>query len=176
MTDFCSNSDLDSQIINCMIRRLSTKESLDYLKVNGHELKERTYFERKKKLKEFNKERLTNVIENSLLKHFELIDTMEQIQKNLWKDLDETDDGTLRLKINHEIKENQLFISKCYDATLLVTDRQIESYRAIELSDRLTYAEYQKFRAETATLRELSSRLENMEKEETKHRLATLSS
>lgn len=162
MTDFCSNSDLDSKIITCMIRRFSTKESLDYLNTNGYELKERTYFDRKKELKKFKKERLTNLVDDFLWKHFELIYTMESIQKNLWKDLEETTDGILRLKIHHEIKENQLFISKCYDATLQVTDRQIESYRAVEISDRLTHAGHLKF-VEQNTKDRLKNKLDSLE-------------
>lgn len=148
MTDPCSNPDLESKIIMCMVRRLSTKEALEYLKENGYEIPERTYFEHKKKLKERKSERITNVVDDLIWKHFELMDTLELIQSSLWKDLEQANDVNLRLKIQNAIKDNQLLISKCYDAMLPVTNRQIESYAAVSNAHQLTYADYRKFNLE----------------------------
>ena len=124
--------------------RLSTKETLDYLKANGYDIKERTYFEHKKELKKSKKERIINAVDGSVWNHFKLMDTLELVQQKLWKDT-KTDDVNLRLKIYGMITQNEVLISKCHNELLSVTDRQIESYRAVEISDRLTYAEYQKF-------------------------------
>jgi len=135
-----------------MIRRLSTKESLEYLKENGCEIPERTYFDHKKKLKEFKEERLINVIEDRLWKHFQLLDTLELFQGDLWKELEQANDVNLKLKIQNAIKDNQILISKCYDAISPTIESQIESYRAIEISDNLTYAGYQKVVAENSKI------------------------
>jgi len=145
MTDSCSNPDLESKIIICMVRRLSTKESLEYLKENGYEIPERTYFDHKKKLKELKGERVINVVNDIVWKHFELMDTLELIQSNLWRDLEQTDDINLRLKIQNAIKDNQLLILKCYDVILPITNRQIESYAAVSNTLELTYADWMKF-------------------------------
>jgi len=66
------------------------------------------------------------------------------IQKDHWHDLGSTNDTNLRLKIKNSIRDNQLLISKCYEAVTSVIDKQIDSYRGAGLTDRLTYSDYQK--------------------------------
>jgi len=140
-----------------MIRRYTTDEALEFLKKNGHTISERTYFEHKKKLREFKKERIINVVDDFVWKHFELLDTLELIQQNLWKDLEAANDINLRLKIQNSIKDNQILISKCYDAMLPVVHKQMESYGAVELANRLTYRDYKKteLKMRTKTLQEI---------------------
>ena len=151
-----------------MVRRFTTKESLDYLKANGYEIPERTYFDHKKKLKEFKEERLINIIEDRFWIHYQLLDTLEQFQCDLWKELEQANDVNLKLKIQNAIKENQILISKCYDVIPSTIESQIESYRAIEISDNLTYAGYQKVVAENSKVM-----LEN-NKAELKNRISDL--
>ncbi len=151
MTDFSSNSDLNLKIICCIVRRLSTKEALDYLKENGHDMKERTFYDHKNTLMNSKNERILDAVNGSVWNHFKLMDSLELIQQKLWKDI-ETTDVDQKLKIYNMIIQNELLISKCHDELLPVIDRQIESYRVLELSDRLTYAEDQKVSAENTKI------------------------
>ena len=162
MTDFSSISDLDSKIISCIVRRLSTKEALGYLKENGHDMKERTYFDHKKELKESKKKRIINAVDESVCNHFKQIDTLEHIQQKLWDREKNLDDVDMQLKIYGMITQNELLISKCRGELLPVIDRQIESYRAVEISDRLTYVEYLKFVKEN-TKERLKNKLDSLE-------------
>ncbi len=162
MTDFCSISELDSKIIHCIVMRLSTKEALEYLEANGHDLKERTYFARKKELMMSNKRRIIDAVDGFVWNHFHKIDALELVQKNLWEDLKGLDDVELRLKVYGMITQNELLISKCRYDLMSVIDMQIDSYRAAEVSDRLTYAEYLKF-VEKNTRDRLKNKLDSLE-------------
>jgi len=142
--------------------RLSTKEALEYLKANGYDIKERTYFDHKKELKESKKKRIINAVDDYVWNHFEQIDTMEFVQQKLWEELKNLDDVDMRLKIYGMITQNKLLISKCRGELLPVIDRQMESYRAVEISDRLTYAEYLKF-VEENTKDRLKNKLNSLE-------------
>ena len=144
MTDFCSISDLNLKIICCIVRRFSTREALDYLKENGHDMKERTFYDHKKKLMDSKNERILDAVNDSVLNHFKLMDSLELIQKKSWEAA-ETVDMDQKLKIFNMIVQNELLISKCHSELLSVIDRQIESYRAVEISDRLTHIGFQKF-------------------------------
>jgi len=144
MAKNCSFDEIDGEIIRCNIQRLTTKETIDHLHSKGHQIAERTYFERKKKLKKINSNRITSAIDSILPQHFFQIDTLELIQKDHWHDLESTNDPNLRLKIKNSICDNQLLISKCYDAVTSVIEKQIDSYRGAGLTDRLTYSDYQK--------------------------------
>ena len=161
MTDFSSNSDLNLKIICCIVRRLSTKEALGYLKENGHDLKERTFYDHKNKLMESKNERILDAVNGSVWNHFKLMDSLELIQQKLWKDI-ETADIDQKLKIYNMIIQNELLISKCHGKLLSVIDRQIESYRAIEISDRLTHAGHLKF-VEQNTKDRLKNKLDSLE-------------
>lgn len=146
MAENCSFDEIDLEIIGCSIRRLSTKEALKHLHGKGFRIEERSYYTRKRKLKEINSNRITSAIDSILPQHFFQIDTLELIQKDHWHDLGSTNDTNLRLKIKNSIRDNQLLISKCYDAVTSVIDKQIDSYRGVDLTDRLNYSDFQNVR------------------------------
>ena len=50
----------------------------------------------------------------------------------------------MRLKIKNSIRDNQLLISKYYEAVTSMIDKQIDSYRGAKLTDRLNYSDFQK--------------------------------
>jgi len=101
-------------------------------------------------------------VDDYVWNHFKQIDTLEHIQQKLWEELKNLDDVDMRLKIYGMITQNELLISRCRDELLSVIDRQIESYRAVEVSDRLTYAEYLKF-VEENTKDRLKNKLDSLE-------------
>jgi len=144
MAEKCSFDELDLEVMGCSIRRLSTKEALEHLQGRGFKIGERSFYARKKKLKEINSNRITSAIDSILPQHFFQIDTLELIQKDHWHDLESTNDTNLRLKIKNSIRDNQLLISKYYDTVTSVIEKQIDSYRGAGLTDRLTYSDYQK--------------------------------
>lgn len=138
----CSLEELDLEIITCSIRRLSTKEALEYLHSKGHKIEERNYYSRKKKLRELNIKRVTSGMEDLVAQHFKMIDSLELLQKNLWQDLDITKDSNLRLKIMNTIRENQNYLLKYYETIPTIVDNQIDSFRKIGYVQEIEYTNY----------------------------------
>ena len=129
MSENCSFDEIDREIIRCNIQRLSTKESLEYLNSKGFNIKERTFFDRKKKLKEINNDRIILGCEAQIERHFQVIDSLELIQKELYKDLQSTNDLNLKLKIIKFLKDNEIMIYQYYAAIPDVYDKQTLSIR-----------------------------------------------
>jgi len=139
MTETCSFDELDFEIMTCSIKRLSTKEALEDLHSKGHEIEERAYYTRKKKLKEINIKRVTSAIEGLVAQHFRMIDSLELIQKNLWMDLDKVADPNLRLKIMNAIRENQNYLLEFYELIPTLVDNQIKSFNKMYIVQEIEY-------------------------------------
>lgn len=146
MAENCSFDEIDREIIKCNIQRLTTQEALEHLHSKGHQIAERTYFERKKKLKEINSNRVISAIDSILSQHFFLMDTLEFIQEDHWHDLKSIKNEDLKLKIKNSIRDNQLLISKCYENMSSMIYKQIDSYSGAGLTDRLNYSDFQNVR------------------------------
>jgi len=129
ISENCSFDEIDGEIIRCNIQRLSTKESLEYLNSKGINIKERTFFDRKKKLKENCNNRIILGCEAQIEKHFQVIDSIELCQKELHKDLQSTNDLNLKLKITKTLRDNEIMLSKYYETIPDVYDKQRLSIR-----------------------------------------------
>ncbi|MBC8251461.1 MAG: hypothetical protein H8E89_07730 [Candidatus Nitrosopelagicus sp.] len=152
MTEYDSD-DLERNIAVCKIRRFTTKESLEYLKEKGFDISEKTFYNHKKKLKEITKNRINLAVEGIVGKFFQLIDTIEQIQKQLWSDLENETDRNLRLKIMKEIKSNEIMSSNLYTEIPVIMDKQIESYSNLPADRKLTKEEYGKWKLDSDIIR-----------------------
>ena len=129
MSEKCSLDDVDSEIIKCNLYRFSTKESLEYLSSKGFSIKERTFFDRKKKLKEINNIRIISGCEAQIAKHFQVIDSLELIQKELYKNLQSTNDLNLKLKTAKFLRDNEIMLYQYNAAIPDVYDKQTLSLR-----------------------------------------------
>ena len=145
MTEYDSD-ELERNIAVCKMHRFTTKESLEYLKGKGFGISEKTFYNHKKKLKEITSNRINLAIEGIVGRFFQLIDTIEQIQKNLWSDLENETDRNLRLKIMKEIKGNEIMSSNLYTQIPVMIDKQIESYSKLPADRKLTKEEYGKWK------------------------------
>jgi len=139
MAENRSPDELDLEIMTCSIKRLSTKETLEDLHSKGYEIEERAYYTRKKKLKAINIKRVTSAIEGLVAQHFRMIDSLELIQKNLWKDLDKVTDPNLRLKIMNAIRENQNYLLEYYELIPTLVENQIKSFNKMYIVQEIEY-------------------------------------
>lgn len=139
MAENRSFDEVDLEIIVCSIRRLSTKDALEDLHSKGFEIEERAYYTRKKKLKENNIKRVTSAIEGLVAQHLRMIDSLELIQKNLWKDLDKVTEPNLRLKIMNAIRENQNYLLEYYELIPTLVDKQIKSFNKMDEVQEIEY-------------------------------------
>jgi len=148
MTKKCSKEELDWLIVVCSIQRKSTFEALEYLDSHGFKIKERTYFKRKKKLKEKLEQKVTTGIENIVAIKFHLLDVLELIQKNLWSDYENTKDPNLRLKQSNTLRDNEILITKCFEEIPTIIERQLQAYSELPIGDKLNFLGCKKERRE----------------------------
>ena len=142
MNEVCSLEEIDLEIIVCTVKRLSTKEALEDLKSKGFDIKERTYFDHKKKLKEIKIQRLGEGLEGQIEQYFRLLDSLELVQQNLWHELKTVSDPNLKLKILNSIKDNQILIYKFHEALPQVMDNQIHSFTKYGNIKRVDYRNF----------------------------------
>lgn len=100
-------------IIECIVRRLSTEESLAYLKENGCETSERTYRRYKSSWKTKIKERIIQEREDThYAEPLQRFETMKQIEKELWSISQGEKNNSVRLRVLNAIVNVQEKISK----------------------------------------------------------------
>ncbi|OLC94501.1 MAG: hypothetical protein AUI92_00485 [Thaumarchaeota archaeon 13_1_40CM_3_38_6] len=95
-------------IKECAVRRLTTEESLGYIKQNGMKLSERTYRRYKKKWEDKTQERILvegeRVYESEYLRR---LDTIKQVEKYYWNIFSNTKNESLKVKILKLIGDHQ---------------------------------------------------------------------
>ena len=94
-------------IKDCEIRRLTTEESLEYIKQNGEEVSERTYRRFKSDWRKKTKERILSVLKENDSETLQRLDTMKKIEKELWIMYHSTNDLSLKKKILDSIRDLQ---------------------------------------------------------------------
>jgi nitroreductase len=110
-------SDTDRGIVETIAMRLSTKESLTYLKAMGFEMSERKYFRHKKRIQDMKLERMMHIAQYFPDQHLERIDQLEFIEKLCWQNYHVCKDPAKKVKILETIKEIQPYLSTYYGAT-----------------------------------------------------------
>ena len=88
-----------------MIQRLSTKESLDYLKKNKIDISERTFRRYKNKILEIKNSLEDYWLENFQIEKFQKVETKKTILEQLWKLLNETTKPSEKLAILKAIEK-----------------------------------------------------------------------
>ena len=88
-----------------MIKRLSTKESLDYLKKNKIDISERTFRRYKNKILEIKNLLEDYWLENFQIEKFQKVETKKTVLEKLWKLLNETTKISEKLAILKAIEK-----------------------------------------------------------------------
>jgi hypothetical protein len=103
-----STEKLEELIKECIIRRLTTQESLDYIKTNGIKLSESTYRRYKKELVDKTEERIFE--EGERIHDFEFLrrlDTVREVEKQMWEMYSNTKNEPLKVRILESIRDTQ---------------------------------------------------------------------
>ena len=150
-------TELDQHIAIAGMRRLSVKETLEYLKDQGFEISDKTLYNHKKKSSKILKFKADSVIEGIVERFIKHLEMMEYLQKRLLGDLEQTSDVNLRLKLFKEIKSNESIISELHVRIPEMVEKQIESYRHFPANEILTKEDHDK--------QELQNRIEELDDE-----------
>ena len=90
---------------NCIIQRLTTIESLDYLKKNDLDISERTFRRYKNKILEIKNSLEDYWLENFQIEKFQKVETKKTVLEQLWKLLNETTKPSEKLAILKAIEK-----------------------------------------------------------------------
>ena len=137
-----SFEEIERHLIVCKVSRLTTEESLQYLKDKGCSMSETTFFSHKRDLKDGITKRVTSAVEGQVESIIHLIDTIEIIQKKLWEDLEQATDVNQRLKIMNSIRDNEVMVTKLTMDIPETVEKQIKSYRRLPVDRELTWKDH----------------------------------
>ena len=122
-----SLTDTEILIVHTMVMRLSEKESLEYLKIKGHEIKLRTLQKAKKKIRDSTNQRKFELAKSGLWEqHLERLDQLETILKLAWENYNLEKDPYKRVKILTMIAGLQPLLSNYYHKTQAVVPNDTE--------------------------------------------------
>jgi len=110
-------NDMEKLVLNCKIMRLKENEALLYLKANGHEIKERRFYQIKGKLEAEKLKRLHFYAEHFDDMHLERIETLEWAQKELVDCSVREKDNFKKAGIIEKIVNLQPYLSAYMEAT-----------------------------------------------------------
>jgi hypothetical protein len=135
-------SDTEKSVVETIRMRLSTEQSLQYMKDNGFSVSRATYFRHKKKLEEKKLERL-NYMANLGFEYqcLDRIDGLELIEKKMWEEYNKEKDPWKRVQILKELAQIQPYLSSIYEATKFVIDKRpidTKEKGIIELNNKTT--------------------------------------
>ena len=137
-----SFEEIERHLIVCKVSRLTTEESLEYLKDKGCSMSETTFFSHKRDLKDGITKRVTSAVEGQVESIIHLIDTIEIIQKKLWEDLEQATDVNQRLKIMNSIRDNEVMVTKLTMDIPETVEKQVKSYRRLPVDRKLTWKDH----------------------------------
>jgi hypothetical protein len=114
-------SDTQKAIVETMTMRLTTKQSLAYLKEHGHEMNERKFFRQKKKVESLKLKRLYHIAKIGFEdQHLERISNCEIALRLLWENYEKCADNYKKCKILEIIITLQPYLSTYYECTHFV--------------------------------------------------------
>jgi len=137
MSKNCRDDELDFLIASCSIQGFTTKESLDLIKSKGYTISERTFFNRKNRMKENIGKRARSTIENLFHNYLEKIETLKVIRKEFWENYRNTKDVHLRIKILNSIRENEMYIYNFVEEVPSAIDKQKAAFSNLPIGNKL---------------------------------------
>jgi|SRR5437867_7073066 len=112
-------------VIQCMVMKLSEKESIKYLKDRGFKISVQYFYRLKKNIQESRFDRLTLIAKSQFVdQHLERIDQLELVNQEMWKKYNEKDYKAMDALL--KIAELQTYISPYYDASRYVMEKSIQ--------------------------------------------------
>ena len=94
-----------SLVKNCMIQRLTTDESLDYLEKNNVKISERTFRRYKSEILQIKTSLEDYRLENIQIEQFQQVETKKTVLEQLWKLLNNTAKPSEKLAILKAIEK-----------------------------------------------------------------------
>ena len=120
---------------DCLVMRLSEKNSLIYLKNNGHEISPRTFYYTKGKLQNNKLKRLYEIGQYGFVdQHLERIDNLEVISQEMWKQYWKEKNPYKATAILKMIADVQPYLSAYYEATKMVIESNGNRETSVDLS------------------------------------------
>ena len=123
-------SETEKGVIETIRMRLTTDQSLQYLKDNGFSMSRSSYFRRKKKLEEKKLKRLYEIAKIGFQdQHLETIDQYEMGFKMMWQNVLRERDPYRQNQMIKDILLLKPYLSAYYEATKLIIDKQQSEYK-----------------------------------------------
>jgi hypothetical protein len=118
-------SETEKGVIETIRMRLTTDQSLQYLKDNGFSMSRSSYFRRKKKLEEKKLKRLYEIAKIGFQdQHLETIDQYEMGFKMMWQNVLLEKDPYKQNVMIKDILLLKPYLSSYYEATKLIIEKQ----------------------------------------------------
>ena len=107
-------TDNEQAVLQTLTMKLNSPQALDYLKRNGIEMSERTYFRCKKRIEELKWQRLYHIAEFFTEQHLERIDRLELVESLMWDNYHEEKSPFKKVEILTSIVNMQPYLSNYY--------------------------------------------------------------
>ena len=112
-------------VIQCIVMKLSEKESLAYLRSRDYEISVQHLYRLKKEIKESRFDRLALIAKSQFVdQHLERIDQLELVNQEMWKCYIKKDYKAMDALL--KIAELQTYISPYYEASKWVMEESIK--------------------------------------------------
>lgn len=105
---------LNELITDCLVRRLTSEEALDYIKKNGIKLSESTYRRYKKELEDKTQERILEEDKARGSEFLRRLDAIKKIEKEYWSLFSNTKNESLKGKLLRLIQDLQDTSENCF--------------------------------------------------------------
>ena len=119
-------TDSEKAVVETMTMKMHTKFALQYLKDNGHDMSERTYFRHKKKVEAMKWQRLVHIAELFTDQHLQRIDKLELVEHLMWSEYEKEKSPFKRVEILSYIVNMQPYLSNYYGATRFVLEKRLK--------------------------------------------------
>ena len=127
MTDKLSIfTDNENAVLETLTMKLNSPQALEYLKRNGIEMSECTYFRCKKKIEQTKWQRLYHIAEQFTDQHLQRIDWLELVESLMWKNYDAEKSPFKKVEILSYIVNMQPYLSNYYGATRFVLEKRLK--------------------------------------------------
>ena len=127
MTDKLSIlTDNERAVLDTLTMKLNSPQALEYLKRNGIEISERTYFRCKKRIESLKWQRLYHIAELFTDQHLERIDKLQLVESLMWKNYDAEQSPFKKVEILSSIVNMQPYLSNYYGATRFVLEKRLK--------------------------------------------------
>ncbi|MGI0056550.1 MAG: hypothetical protein ACREAK_04160, partial [Nitrosarchaeum sp.] len=115
------STDVLNAIQDCMIRRLTIDESLQYLESRGHKMSESKLLRIKRHLRESTQDRLNYIAYHEYAQsHLDSIDTIKSVITRLWEIVNENKGEKEEIKALELIPQNIKILEELYDGNPIV--------------------------------------------------------